>query len=591
MPGARRQLRRVGARDERAAQHRTPIKQCVCDDAARAFDALLGSLEDVIAQNYVYYTLRAVVPAMSRRSGGTCGGSRRWPPRCASRPGPVAHVRVAKRFAVVRSGKGLVEETGEELLSGACIGKEMFGDDQPAAFSHTVVAATDAVLLEISWPSSRRACPRTPSSPHHHHLLLLLLLLLRSPRRRARNRKGDADWDILSEAAPNLDVYGDAVAESRGASPVPPAYPHPLASLVQRRRVGEGQFGGVFLVEDPDRRLLALKSQDKRRLFDAGAVAGAVSERDILRDRRITSHPFVCDLVATFQDAGAVYLALEYLPGAARRGAGPRSGACAVGVGGALYLRCVASALERLHENHIVHRDCRAENMVLDERGYPRLVDFGLASACSRAAGSRSRCAARPSAWPRSCWGPGHGVAADCWSAGVLCYELMAGSTPFGAAAAAAGDEDDADPMEVVRNILQRDVSFPKAFGLGGGAGAATRRRRRRPESLCGTALDRDPSTRLGCGRKLRMSDHGFLRFDDAPQCGGNAGRGAPAPWVPPAAGAPTPPPMRRDGEEGERAAAARDVEGQFGTVRWWGRVRRILGGGPLCVCVCKAKV
>ena len=203
-------------------------------------------------------------------------------------------------------------------------------------------------------------------------------------------------------------MYGDAVAESRGASPVPPAYPHPLASLVQRRRVGEGQFGGVFLVEDPDRRLLALKSQDKRRLFDAGAVAGAVSERDILRDRRITSHPFVCDLVATFQDAGAVYLALEYLPGGELGEARDRAPGRVLSAWAArFYLRCVASALERLHENHIVHRDCRAENVVLDERGY-RGWSTLAGRACPRAAGSRSRCAARPSAWPRrSYWGPG----------------------------------------------------------------------------------------------------------------------------------------------------------------------------------------
>ena len=83
-------------------------KRCVCLMMRhRAFDALLGSLDDVIAQNSVYYTLKAAVPALSRRS-------ERYLRRLASlavevriEPGdPVAHMyELCDRFAVVRSGR------------------------------------------------------------------------------------------------------------------------------------------------------------------------------------------------------------------------------------------------------------------------------------------------------------------------------------------------------------------------------------------------------------------------------------------------------------------------------------------------------
>ena len=85
-----------------------------------------------------------------------------------------------------------------------------------------------------------------------------------APHRRARNRNKDADWDILSEANPPLDVFGNAAASPDG-SPQPlgngactptspttislPAYPHQLSSLTLGHILGEGQFGDVFLAQ------------------------------------------------------------------------------------------------------------------------------------------------------------------------------------------------------------------------------------------------------------------------------------------------------------------------------------------------------
>jgi len=43
------------------------------------------------------------------------------------------------------------------------------------------------------------------------------------------------------------------------------------------------------------------------------------------------------------------------------------------------FVMCIILALEYLHNNNIIHRDLKPENLVLDEHGYVRLTDLGIA--------------------------------------------------------------------------------------------------------------------------------------------------------------------------------------------------------------------
>jgi serine/threonine protein kinase len=101
----------------------------------------------------------------------------------------------------------------------------------------------------------------------------------------------------------------------------------------------------------------------------------------------------------------------------------------------AFYIACLSSALEHMHSCGVIHRDVKPENIILDERGYPYLTDFGVAHvqsadapilSCTLASGTRQYLA--PEVFTKAHL---HGPEADFWSLGVVAYELLFGRRPF----------------------------------------------------------------------------------------------------------------------------------------------------------------
>lgn len=106
-------------------------------------------------------------------------------------------------------------------------------------------------------------------------------------------------------------------------------------------------------------------------------------------------------------------------------------------------------ALGYLHsECGVIYRDLKPENVILDEKGYIKLTDFGLSK---QAESSNTFCGTPEYVSPEMLDGTGHDKSVDWWSLGILLYEMLAGIPPF----------YDNDHTTMFQNIKNADILWP----------------------------------------------------------------------------------------------------------------------------------
>ncbi|XP_044759667.1 cGMP-dependent protein kinase 1-like [Coccinella septempunctata] len=193
--------------------------------------------------------------------------------------------------------------------------------------------------------------------------------------------------------------------------------------------LGAGGYGRVELVTCTRKpgASFALKKIQKARVVQKAYHGHVISEKEILLR---ANSPFITRCYSTYRDDRHVYLLLE---------------AC---LGGDLlrvlnryrYLEedvaqfvtgCVVEALDYLHRSHIVYRDLKPENLVVDRKGYVKLTDFGLSKQLGYTGRSFSYCGTAEYFSPEMVLNLGHDRGVDYWSLGVMVYELLCGDLPF----------------------------------------------------------------------------------------------------------------------------------------------------------------
>lgn len=203
-----------------------------------------------------------------------------------------------------------------------------------------------------------------------------------------------------------------------------------LSDLTKRRVLGQGAFGKVWLVSNNETgEAYALKEISKRRTIESNQVSSVIREKEFLE---LLQHPFILQLVSSFQDETYLYLLLPVIPGGElfsvlhnkkARGRGLPNNTSA------FYAACILEALGHFHQRSIAYRDLKLENVLIDELGYCRIVDLGFAKVVEdktyTLVGTPEYLA------PEIIMSKGHDKAADYWAFGVLVYELLVGKSPF----------------------------------------------------------------------------------------------------------------------------------------------------------------
>ena len=197
------------------------------------------------------------------------------------------------------------------------------------------------------------------------------------------------------------------------------------------REIGRGGMGVVYLATDEQlRRPVAIKTLPPHLATDA-----RVRDR-FLREARTAgalSHPNIVPIYSAAERDGVVFFAMRYISGEsladriARHGSLPPTEVVSL-------LRQLASALSYAHANGVVHRDIKAENVLLDnETGRAMLTDFGIARLAETqpltATGTVLGTVQYMS--PEQVSGDALDGRSDLYSLGILAFFALAGRFPF----------------------------------------------------------------------------------------------------------------------------------------------------------------
>jgi serine/threonine protein kinase len=194
-------------------------------------------------------------------------------------------------------------------------------------------------------------------------------------------------------------------------------------------------MGAVYLAHDPQLdRLVALKIP---RLLEDDPLVWRVRFLSEARTAATLHHPNICPVFEVGEADSRPYLTMAYIEGetlAARlRRAGPPPIPEALAL-----VRAVARAMAEAHDRGIVHRDLKPANIIIDRRGQPVVMDFGLALRATATDDLRLTLSGvamgTPAYMPPEQAGGDHdaiGPPADVYALGIILYELVTGRVPF----------------------------------------------------------------------------------------------------------------------------------------------------------------
>eukprot|EP00941_MAST-03F_sp_MAST-3F-sp1_P003293 g3293.t1 len=296
--------------------------------------------------------------------------------------------------------------------------------------------------------------------------------------------------DLLGKSAETRAAENAATLEkTRTRSPSRPMGPmikKDLSELKVDRIIGQGTFGRVKLVTHLGmNKVMVMKCMSKAQIVQQKQVKNVMNEKNSLA---AMDHPFVVRQYGTWQDPDQIYIFLEIVQGGelwsliyqSRKLKRTAFGGFEENVA-RMYACTVISALTYIHAQGYVYRDLKPENLMIDKKGYLKVVDFGFAKKLAPGEKSHTLCGTPEYLAPELVCARGHDKGADYWAFGILCYELLVEVTPF-------ADPDQQKMFEKISRSA-RVLMFPRGFP-------------RSAKDLITKLLNANAALRLGCGHE-----------------------------------------------------------------------------------------
>uniref|UniRef100_A0A803T911 Serine/threonine-protein kinase MARK1 n=1 Tax=Anolis carolinensis TaxID=28377 RepID=A0A803T911_ANOCA len=204
-------------------------------------------------------------------------------------------------------------------------------------------------------------------------------------------------------------------------------HPH-IGNYRLLKTIGKGNFAKVKLARHVlTGREVAVKIIDKTQL-------NPTSLQKLFREVRIMkilNHPNIVKLFEVIETEKTLYLIMEYASGGEVFDYLVAHGRMKEKEARAKF-RQIVSAVQYCHQKCIVHRDLKAENLLLDGDMNIKIADFGFSNEFTIGNKLDTFCGSPPYAAPELFQGKKYdGPEVDVWSLGVILYTLVSGSLPF----------------------------------------------------------------------------------------------------------------------------------------------------------------
>src|SRR4030081_258243 len=212
-------------------------------------------------------------------------------------------------------------------------------------------------------------------------------------------------------------------------------------------RIGAGGMSTVYRALDE-----TLQRQVAIKLLNRAVSPDSAQLERFRREARAVaqlSHPHVVGVIDAGEDEGRPYIVFEYIEGETLKERIRRQGRLPINEAVAYAIE-IARALGAAHARHIVHRDVKPQNVLIDEEGSAKVTDFGIArtldeeglTADGRVLGTTDYVS------PEQALGQHVTGQSDLYALGVVLYEMLTGEVPF------KGENQVAVAIKHVREML-----------------------------------------------------------------------------------------------------------------------------------------